>query len=29
MANTEGGIIFLGVKELKNNSFDFVGSQGF
>lgn len=25
MANTEGGMIFLGIKELKNRSFDFVG----
>jgi ATP-dependent DNA helicase RecG len=25
MANTEGGVIFLGIKELKTGSFDFVG----
>ena len=29
MANTEGGMIFLGVKELKNGSFDFVGVKDF
>lgn len=29
MANTEGGMIFLGVKELKNGSFDFVGIKDF
>ncbi len=29
MANTEGGMIFLGVKELKNGSFDFIGVKDF
>ncbi len=29
MANTEGGMIFLGVKELKNGSLDFVGVKDF
>jgi predicted HTH transcriptional regulator len=29
MANTEGGVIFLGVKELKNGTFDAVGVKNF
>ena len=29
MANTEGGVIFLGIKELKNDSFDFIGVKDF
>jgi len=29
MANTEGGLIFLGVKELKNGLYEFVGVKDF